>query len=83
MNSNDYLALSDDDALFDVFDVQATLMTRNGGRTFLRLPQGPRGVGVADIVPFSASKWFADGSTDLWRTTNGGHTWQPLKAPTV
>jgi photosystem II stability/assembly factor-like uncharacterized protein len=82
-NNNDYLALSDDEALFDVAGVQDILITRNGGRTFVRLPGAPRGVGVADMVPLSATDWFAQGSSGLWRTTNGGSSWQSVKAPSV
>ena len=82
-NSNDYLALSDDDALLDVEAVQHILMTKNGGRTFVRLSEAPKGVGVADIVPLSATNWFAQGSSGLWRTTNDGRSWQPVEAPTV
>jgi hypothetical protein len=82
-NSNDYLALSDNEALFDVAGIQDTLITKNGGRTFVRLPEAPQGVGVADIVPLSATDWFAQGSSGLWRTSNGGRSWQPVKAPSV
>jgi len=82
-NSNDYLALSDEDALFDVAGVQDMLTSEDGGRTFAHLPQGPRGVGVADIVPLSTTNWFAYGSTGFWLTTNSGRSWQRLNVPSA
>ena len=60
-NSNDYLALSDTEALFAVDSLKDTLITRDGGKTFVPLPGAPTGVGVADIVPLSATDWFAAG----------------------
>lgn len=41
-NSNDYLALSDNDALFAVGSLPDTLITRDGGKTFIRLAGAPR-----------------------------------------
>ncbi|MGA2527657.1 MAG: hypothetical protein ABSG36_00690 [Acidimicrobiales bacterium] len=82
-NTNDYLAVSNDEALFDVAGAQGTLITRNGGRTFVRLPGAARGVGAGNIVPLSATDWFAQSVSRLWRTSNGGRSWQSVKAPTV
>jgi hypothetical protein len=89
-NAVQIFPISDSEAIFyplfgDVW------LTRSGGRPFsslLRVPQNPQY--TCQVALASGTTWLVlgipepEGRPDLmWRTTNGGRSWQSVKAPTV
>jgi photosystem II stability/assembly factor-like uncharacterized protein len=71
-----------------IFLSGALWLTRNGGGHFsslLRVPQSYH----CEVALASATTWFVLGFSGygppnlMWRTSNAGRTWQPVKAPSV
>jgi len=80
---------SDSEAIFYVLAGDVWL-TRDGGKRlsiFLRVPQSEAydcQVALASAMTWLVLARSGVGPPDLmWRTINGGHTWQPVKVPTV
>jgi photosystem II stability/assembly factor-like uncharacterized protein len=86
------LPLSNTEAVFQP-GVAGMWLTRDGGAHFSAVRFSS--LWLSDSYGFyitfaSTTTWLVlginegpGGSNPLWRTTNGGRTWQPLKAPTV
>jgi hypothetical protein len=87
-NGSSILPVSENEAVFQDETSTNLWLTRDGGSHFsavLRFPETLSGVYVAFA---SKAAWLvlgipATGSDWIWHTTNGGHTWQRVKAPTV
>lgn len=64
-------------------------VTRDGGHHFSSMPEFPALTTNFEVAFATPALWFVLGSTSngtggrLWRTTNSGRTWQPVKPPTV
>ena len=66
-------------------------LTRSGGRRFnslLRVPQNPQY--TCQVALVGGTTWLVLGLSEetdeadlMWRTTDGGRSWQPVKAPRV
>jgi photosystem II stability/assembly factor-like uncharacterized protein len=81
-NASSILPISDDEAVF--LDETSThlWLTRDGGTHFTSVLSNVPGGGYVAFA--SKTTWLVLGSgSRLWRTTNGGNTWQPVKAPRV
>jgi photosystem II stability/assembly factor-like uncharacterized protein len=71
-----------------IFVAGGLWLTRNGGRHFsslLRVPQSYQ----CEVALASATTWFVFGFSGygppnlMWRTNNGGRSWQSVKSPSV
>ena len=83
------IPLSDNEAVFRS-NGPYFYLTRDGGREFSSIWSHNDWNHVYSIAFADTTSWVMlgvsegpGGNNSLWRTTNGGRTWQPVKAPTV
>ena len=89
-NGADILPVSDSEAVYLWGGGPYMYLTRDGGRKFSSLWRR-QNLNYGYSIAFADKKaWVIlgvnegpSGNNLMWRTTNGGHTWQSVKAPTV
>ena len=84
-NASSILPISNDEAVFTNETSTHLRLTRDGGASFS--PVLSNVYGGCAVAFASKTTWLVLGqfgrSHPMWRTANGGSTWQPVKAPSV
>jgi photosystem II stability/assembly factor-like uncharacterized protein len=84
-NASNILPVSDDEVIFQDETSTHLRLTRDGGASFSSVLSNVYG-GCA-VAFASKTTWLVLGlfgqNHPMWRTTNGGRTWQPVKVPRV
>lgn len=84
-NASNILPVSDDEAIFEDETSTHLRLTRDGGASFTSVLSGVYG-GCA-VAFASKTTWLVLGqfgqNHPMWRTTNGGRSWRPVKVPSV
>jgi photosystem II stability/assembly factor-like uncharacterized protein len=86
-NAGIVVAVSDDVAVFQWLSPDL-LLTRDGGRTVTSVLRNEDSQGGFDVAFATTTSWLALGNSAgetslLWRTTNGGRSWHPVKLPSL
>lgn len=87
-NAGRIYPVSNDEAIFQVA-TYPLLLTSDSGEHFEPMLRSPQDLADFDVALASRTTWLVlgisptRGNTALWRTSNGGRSWQSVKVPTV